>query len=174
MDKILRETTPTTLGGGEQTRVVRDHEIHAAESLTTAIGVFDEADAGVVEAQTRLPRCVRLHWQFYDLSPTGGEVCGIGGLDLCCGDAAHDVGADSGLPIPACGMPGAIERFAADLLIDFEKAAAGVARVELHDAVFWLIVLQRLADAEFRHAAFAGRVVIALEVEAIMGLPKIL
>jgi hypothetical protein len=35
--------------------------------------------------------------------------------------------------------------------------------VELHDTEFRLIMLQRLTNAEFRHAAFAGRVVIALE-----------
>ena len=111
VDKILRDTTPTTFGGGEQTRAVRDHEIHAAESLATAIGIFDEAKVGVVEAQTRMPSRVRPHRQFDDLPPTGGEVRRIRRLDLRCGAAAHDVGADGGLPIPACGKPGAIQCF---------------------------------------------------------------
>ncbi len=50
VDNIIRETMPTTLGSSEQMRAVRDHEVHAGESLTTAIGIFDEANAGVVEA----------------------------------------------------------------------------------------------------------------------------
>src|SRR6266540_4406679 len=103
-----------------------------------------------------MPSCACLYRQFYDLPPAGGEVCGIGGLELRGGDAAYDVGADRRLPIPACGKPGAVEFFAADLLIDFEKAASGVAWVELHDAESRLIVLQRLADAELRCVAFAG------------------
>lgn len=56
VDKIIRDTIPTTLGGGEQARAARDHEIHAAESLATAIDIFDEANVCVVEAQTRMPR----------------------------------------------------------------------------------------------------------------------
>ena len=50
VDNIIRETTPTTLGSGEQMRAVRDREIHAAESFATAIGIFDKANAGVVKA----------------------------------------------------------------------------------------------------------------------------
>src|SRR5262245_50161725 len=123
---------PATLGGGEQTRAVRDHEVHAAESLATAVGIFDEADTGVVEAQARTPFRVRLGRQLGDLAPAGGEVRRVGGLDLGPSDAAHDLGADGGLPVTASGEPGAVERLAADLLVDFEKAAAGVARVELH------------------------------------------
>ena len=50
VNNIIRETMPTTLSSGEQMCAVRDHEVHAAESLTTAIGIFDKANAGVVEA----------------------------------------------------------------------------------------------------------------------------
>src|SRR5712691_10490524 len=110
-----------------------------------------------------MPFRVCLYRQLYNLTPAGGEVRRVRRLDLRRSDAAYDVSADGGLPIPAGGKPGAVEFFAADLLIDFQKAAAGVARVELHDAEFRLIVLQRLANAEVRRMAFAGRVVIALE-----------
>ena len=131
----------TTLGSREQTRAVRDHQIYAAESFPTTIGIFDEANAGVVETQICIPSRVRLYRQLDDLPPTGGEVRGIGVLELGCSNTADDVGMDSGLPVTACGRPGTIERFTADLLIDFEKATAGVARMELHDAEFSLIVL---------------------------------
>jgi hypothetical protein len=49
VDQILGEPTPATLGGGEQPRAVRDHKIHAAEALTTAIGICDEAHSRVVK-----------------------------------------------------------------------------------------------------------------------------
>src|SRR5712691_13046600 len=117
-----------------------------------------------------MPFRVCLYRQLYNLTPAGGEVRRVRRLNLRRSDAAYDVGADRRLPIPACGKPGAVEFFAADLLIDFEKAAAGVAWVELHDAEFRLIVLQRLADAELRCAAFAGRVVIALEDDHVAAI----
>jgi len=131
----------TTLGGSEQTRAVGDHDIEAAESFTTAVGIFDEAKAGVVEAQARAPVRVCLYRQLDDLPPPRGEVRGIGILEFGCSDAANDVGADGGLPVPAGRRPGAVEGLTADLLVDFEQAAAGVARMELHDAEFPFIVL---------------------------------
>src|SRR5262245_15662482 len=49
VDNLFREATSTTFGGGQQTRAVCDHEIQAAESCATAVGIFDEANAGIIQ-----------------------------------------------------------------------------------------------------------------------------
>jgi len=88
-----------------------------------------------------LSHCICLNWQFYDLTPAGREVCGIGSLNFCCSDAAYDFGANRRFPIPSGRDPGSIWSSVAELLVDFQEAAAGIARMELHDAEFRLIVL---------------------------------
>src|SRR5204863_6689223 len=129
--EIVGDAAATALGGGEQAGRGDRDDVDAAEPFATAVAVCDETDHGVLEPQARSTARLVRNRQLEDLTPPLGEKARIRRLDLDRRDRAYDVGPDRGMPVPSRRLPATVRVLSADLLVDLQEAAAGIARMEL-------------------------------------------
>src|SRR5712692_4398935 len=127
--EIVGDAAATALGGGEQAGRVGRDDVDAAEPFAPAVAVCDETDSGVLEPKARSTARLVRNRKLEDLAPPLCEKARIRCLDLGRRDRAHDVGPDRGMPVPSRRLPRTVRVLSADLLVDLQEAAAGIARM---------------------------------------------
>src|SRR6185295_12724165 len=80
-------------------------------------------------------------------------------LNFCRGDATHHLSPNRRFPVFTSRHPLSL---ITKLLVNFQKTAAGITRMKLHNAELWLVMLHGLADTKFCSATFAWCFVITL------------